>query len=244
MYVNLNKFTGPTLVFSVMLLLFAAFGTQASARGFRGGFRSFGRGIRFSMPARRSSSSFPRGFSWGGRSSSSGFRTVGRRGIGSIGRSTLFSSERTAMSKADRQLYEQARTRGTAFTTRSEALDAFKRKYQGQYRNQFSSRPTSRPAYIPEYYTGPNGSRYSVTYRPDLGGYGYYNSSLGRWMLYSVLGDAVMTNLLMRNNGYYYGQQPVYPGSGGGVSISTGFIIFLVLIGIAATRMVNIRKGC
>jgi hypothetical protein len=80
-----------------------------------------------------------------------------------------------------------------------------------------------------------------VRYRPSLGGYGYYNPSLGRWVLYSVMSDALMTNLLMRNNGYYYGSPPGYFGGG---SPSLGSYVFLIFIVIAAARMVRIRKGC
>jgi hypothetical protein len=147
------------------------------------------------------------------------------------------------MSRADRALFGRARARGTAFATRSEALKAFKQRNRGRFRNHFSSRPASRPAYIPRTTTGPNGSKYAVKYRPGLGGYGYYNPSLGRWVLYSVLGDAVMTNMLMRNQGYYYGAFPRSSPGGWGFSSTMGGFLFLALIVYAASRLFNIRRN-
>ncbi len=228
---NINAFKFTKSILLAITVVFAVFSSQAFARGF-GGFRSFGRGFHFSVPARS--------LSWGGRSGSSAFRTIGRRGSGLFSKS-VFSSSGAALSRADRALYRAAKTRGTLFSSRSKALNAFRRQYRDKYQNKFSARPAERPAYIPHTYSAPNGSRYSVVYRPDLGGYGYYNPSLGKWMLYSVMSDAAMTALLMRHNGYYYGPSPAYYGSQG--SLPLGSIIFLVFIGIAVTRMANIRRG-
>ena len=140
-------------------------------------------------------------------------------------------------------LYEQAKSKGTAYKTRDEAVSAFKAQNESKYKNQFSSQPSSRPDYIPQYYTGPNGSRYSVDYRPDLGGYGYYDPSLGRWMLYSVMADAVMMGMLMHNHGYYYGAPPVmYHSSGWGFFSSIGTGIFIALVVAAIARMFSVRR--
>jgi hypothetical protein len=148
------------------------------------------------------------------------------------------------MSKADKALYEQAKTKGTAFKTRDEAVNTFKQQNENKYKNQFSSEPAQRPNYVPEYYSGPGGARYSVSYRSDLGGYGYHDSSLGRWMLYSTMADAVMVNSLMHSHGYYYGPPPVvHYGGGWGVFTWLGMLIFLLLIAYAVTRIFHIRRA-
>jgi hypothetical protein len=148
------------------------------------------------------------------------------------------------MSKADKALYEQAKSKGTAFKTRDEAVSAFKQQNESKYKTQFSSEPSRRPDYVPDYYTGSSGARYQVSYRPELGGYGYYDSSLGRWMLYSVLADAAMTSMLMRNHGYYYGPSPgAYYGGGSGFLSSVGMFIIIALIVAAFLRKSQIKKA-
>ena len=74
------------------------------------------------------------------------------------------------MSKADKALYEQAKTKGTAFKTRDDAVSAFKQQNESKYKSQFSSEPSRRPDYIPDQYTSSSGARYQVSYRPELGG--------------------------------------------------------------------------
>jgi hypothetical protein len=241
MFVKPGKFAKIIILLLVPLFFVALSGDQSFARGFGRGFRSFG-GSRFHLPSRGGASLFSRGFSWGG-SRSSGFRTSGRRGFSALGRTSRFGTGRSTMSRADKALFARARTRGTAFATRSEALKAFEQKNRGRFRNHFSSRPASRPSYIPRYTAGPNGSRYPVQYRPGLGGYGYFNPSLGRWVLYSVLGDAVMTNMLMRNQGYYYGAFPPSSAGSWGFSSTMGALLFLALIVYAASRLFTIRRG-
>ena len=147
------------------------------------------------------------------------------------------------MSKADKALYQQAKTQGTAFKSRDEAVNAFKQQNANKYSSQFASEPTRRPDYIPEYYSSPSGNRYSVSYRPELGGYGYYDSSLGRYMLYSVLADAAMTSLLMRNHGYYYGPPPTHYAWGSSFFSFLGTLIIIGLIVAALARMSQIRRN-
>ncbi len=243
MFVKPGKFAKAIVLLLGMLLCVALSPTPSFARGFRLGFRSFRGASRFHLPARGGSTLFSRGSSWGGGNRSAGFRTSARRGYSAYGNSSRFGSGRSAMSRADRALFERARSRGTAFSTRSEALRAFKTRNRGRFQNHFSSRPASRPTYIPRYTTGPNGSRYAVKYRPDLGGYGYYSPSMGRWMLYNVMGDAVMMNLLMHNQGYYYGGIPPSAAGGWGPSSTMGALLFLGLIAYAASRMLDIRRN-
>ncbi len=247
MFFKPGRFTKIFILLLVPLLFVALSGDQSFARGFGRGFRSLRGSGGFHLPSRRASrggsSLFSKGFSWGGKSRSSGLKTSGRRGFSGFGHSSSLGTGRSTMSRADRALFERARTKGTAFSTRSEALKAFEQRNRGKFQNHFSSRPTSRPDYIPRYTTGSNGSRYSVKYRPDLGGYGYYNPSLGRWVLYRVLGDAVMMNMLMRHQGYYYGGYPRSSSGSWGFSSTLGALLFLALIIYAGSRVFIIRSG-
>ena len=216
--------------------------STADARGFRGGFRSFRGGSPFHLSSANGWRRSSRSYSWGGRSGSSGFSTSGRRGGSFSRRSTLFGSSNRSFSKADQALYRRAKTQGTVFSSRNAALNAFKRTNQSKFRNHFSSRPSSRPDYIPKYYKGPQGARFPLKYRPDLGGYGYYNPRLGRWSPYRVMGDALMVNLLMRNSGYYYGGSPYGYGSRWGGGASLGSLVFLGLLLFGGIRLFNIRR--
>ncbi len=232
---------------AVALMFVVAFCGEVFARGSSGGRSSGGSSRSFSSsssrsssPSRSTSSAPASGPTWGGKSGSSGLTTSGTRGATSTQPSSATSS--ATMSKADQALYQKAKTQGTAFKTRDDAVNAFKQQNQGKYTNQFSSEPTRRPDYIPQTYTTSSGSSYSVVYRPDLGGYGYYDASLGRWMLYSVMADAAMTSMLMHSRGYYYGPTPgVYYG-GGGFFTGLGTLILIVLIVVALSRVMIIRR--
>ena len=242
----------------VVLIFLVAFCGDVLARGSSSRSSSSSSSRSFSSSSSRSSSSTTStpsssssssSSSWGGKSSSAGLTTSGARGAKPADSSSEATSSKSAtastasMSKADKALYEQAKTKGTAFKTRDEATSAFKQQNESKYQNQFASEPTRRPDHIPEYYNSPSGTRYSVGYRPELGGYGYYDSSLGRWMLYSVMADAAMTSLLMRNHGYYHGPPPaVHYGGGWGFFSWLGAFILVGLIVAAVVRFSQVRR--
>jgi hypothetical protein len=233
-------------------------GSRSSSSGSSRSFSSSSSSSRASSSTSTSTKSTPSssssGPAWGGKSDSAGITTSGSRGDKTTPTSSskpdsksgtaakAGSSSAAPMSKADKALYEQAKTKGTAFKTRDEAVNTFKQQNESKYKNQFSSEPAQRPNYVPEYYSGPGGARYNVTYRSDLGGYGYYNPSLGQWMLYSAMADAVMVNSLMHSHGYYYGPPPVRYGGGWGFFTWLGMLIFILLIAYAVTRMFHIRR--
>jgi hypothetical protein len=223
--------------------------SSSSSSSSSGGWSSKPTSTSASRPSSSSTSSSP---SWGGKSESAGLTTSGSRGAATTAEpsSTKTQSKSgtpspaatASMSKADKALYEQAKTKGTAFKTRDEAVSAFKQQNESKYKNQFSSEPSRRPDYIPDQYTSSSGARYQVAYRPELGGYGYYDSSLGRWMMYSVLADAAMTGMLMRSHGYYYGPPAVHYGGGWGFFSSLGTLIVIGLIVVAVVRISQIRR--
>jgi hypothetical protein len=249
-----SRYTRTVVALTVALVFVVSLGGEVFARGSSG--RSSGGSSRsFSSSSSRSSSAAPTtssspssSSSWGGKSSSGGLTTSGTRGVKPTEPSPTTSSSKpgtaskATMSKADKALYEQAKTKGTAFKTQDEAVNAFKQQNQSKYNSQFTSEPTRRPDYIPQTYTSSSGASHSVVYRPELGGYGYYDSSLGRWMLYSVMADAAMTSMLMHNHGYYYGAPPgAYYGGGGGLTW-IGMFILIAFVVAALVRMNNIRR--
>jgi len=151
------------------------------------GFGGFGSSGSFSSGKSSSKSSF----NWKKSNRKTGLSSVKRK------------SSAGKMSSADRALYNRAKTSGTVFKSRSDALKTFKGKHASKYPAQFSSRPAVRPDYI-----RPNisvkGKKYKVFYRK--GGYGYYIGPL--WYLYSPFDDDFEADELMAENDYYYGSKP------------------------------------
>lgn len=151
------------------------------------GFSGFGGGRSFSS----NKSSGKSNFNWGKSGRKTGLSSSTRR------------SSAGKMSSADRSLYNRAKTSGTAFSSKSDALKSFKSKSASKYPTKFSSKPSVRPSYVPSNITF-KGQQHNVIYRN--GGYGYYIGST--WLLYSVLNDDRNTERLMAENGYYYGRKP------------------------------------
>lgn len=143
------------------------------------------------------------------------------------------------LSDTDRTLIERANISGTSFASRNEAETAFKQKFSNTYKSFYDAPPQSRPEHIPAS-TTIGGASYTIEYRPDLRGYGYYIG--GRWMLYDALSDALWMNALMNRYNYYYGP-PVVPvaeapivtsGSGkGGVVLVICVAVVLGIIAVA-----------
>jgi len=143
-----------------------------------------------------------------------------------------------APSKGDVALERKVIQSGTKFTTKDAAMSDFKSKYADKYPNKFSSEPANRPDYIPRTYSS-GGNTYNVVYNSGFGGYGYYNS-LGAWIAYDIMTDAIMMNSLMHRHSYYYptAHYPGYVSSGptvvhttsGGVGFFWAFMWFLVII--------------
>ena len=89
----------------------------------------------------------------------------------------------------------------------------------------------SRPSYIPTS-TLVNGQNVNIAYNPALGGYGYMDAGLGRWVLYDALANAATMSLLMGQHSYYWGAPPVYVSHGSGflTLAIVLFVLFLVVV--------------
>ncbi len=198
----------PAVVAALLIFLIPLVADTAAARGgFRGGgfrsssvFRSFGAG--------RTAAASGSLFGWGRAT-----RRTGRAAAPLRSGSTVSGSR--ASVAAQRNLYATARRNGTLFSTRNEAAQAFQAKNAGRYSSRFASEPSARPAYIPRS-TVVDGRTVNVMYNPSLGGYGYTDPFLGRWVMYNAFTDAAMLGVLMSNQGYYWGAPPVYLSHGPG----------------------------
>jgi len=86
---------------------------------------------------------------------------------------------------------------------------AFKQQNAVKYTAKFSSEPSVRPTYIPSSARVGN-TTYNISYNRQYGGYGYYDNTLGRWMLYDALANTAFLALEMNRNHYVVAQdQPV-----------------------------------
>ncbi len=207
------------------------FGGGRSSGGWGGGSSSSGWG--------GSSSS-----GWGGSRSSSGSSGWGG---GSSSSSSGWGSSRSTgtrtTSPADRALADRARSQGTSYTNRADAVSSFKTRYGSQYTSHYASEPSARPSYIPQSYTV-SGRSYTVIYNRGYGGYGYYGPT-GAWMFYDAMADAAMCNMLMRQQGYYYGGGYGY---GYGPPMHSYFgdiigILFIVLFIVIIVAVIRSRRG-
>lgn len=131
---------------------------------------------------------------------------------------------------------------GTAFTSRDQAVSNFQSKYGNQYSNHFTSQPATRPSWVPQS-TSVGGHTYNITYNSGYGGYGYYGPG-GSWVMYDLMRDAVMLDMMMSHQGYYYGAQPMAPMAHQPVAvvhhtsfwtvIGWIFVILLIIVVLAA----------
>lgn len=151
-------------------------------------------------------------------------------------------------SATDKAIYEKAVKNGTVFKTKDEAISSFKTTHGAKYTSTFPKEPVTRPTYIPQT-TTVGGRSYNVTYNQDRGGYGYMNS-LGTWMMFDAMTDAVVMSSLMNNHGYYHGSpyaaqpaqnnQVVRSQSGMGtfgiVFVAIGVVFFVIVVVVILFR--------
>lgn len=182
--------------------------------------------------AGRNSSS--RGFSSGSKPSST-WGSSSKSSSSGWGSKTGSLKSSSAKPTVDSATYSRAKANGTVFTSKEAAASAFKSKNASKFPSKFASEPKSRPDYIPQSTTS-GGKTYNITYNSGYGGYGYTNS-LGAFIMYDAMSDAMMMNSLMTRNNYVYGPAPGM--SGFGVFILTVFI-FIVILGV----IILIMKVC
>ncbi len=128
---------------------------------------------------------------------------------------------------------------GAAATTKTEALSDFKKKNSDKFVNKFDKEPPARPNYIPPS-TSVGGNSYTVVYNPGYHGYGYYNS-LGAWVMYDAMSDAIMLSALASQNQtvvYEGGTRTVYRNH---VNPIGGVLIACLLIGIVVFFILKLR---
>ncbi|MFA6508790.1 MAG: hypothetical protein WCT14_22015 [Treponemataceae bacterium] len=228
--------------FRMLVLFLAAFALvqpEAWARGgFKGGgfrssgFRSSGSSRSFSTKSAGSIKA-PSFKGWG-----SAVKPSSTTNASTDSRFTTTTNLGRSSFQGNKTVYDNARRNGTLFSSKTDAQSAFKDRYGSQYGTKFASEPSARPAWIPQTSTI-GGRNVNILYNPSLGGYGYMDS-LGRWMLYDAMADAVMMNSLMNRHDYYYGS-PVY------ASHSSQFINFaltlLFMMVLAAVILNLIRRS-
>ncbi len=199
-----------------ILLLVADDALARRMGGFSGGrsFSSLGSSRSFSSRSTRSA------FGSSSRTSTTRNSLSGTRGV----------SSRSNTGGVSRSQYQRSRAAGTTFQNRSQAESAFRQRNAGQFPSRYTRQPSTRPNHIPQS-TRVDGRNVNVTYNTGLGGYGYRHPTLGTWILYSAMTDAVMMSALMSRGGYYYGAAPgTYYGGGGG--FFTGLILILLIVGV------------
>ncbi len=219
------------ILFVLFLLLF-----PASLFARRGGRVSLGRSSTFSQPMSRGVPS--RAQSWGSSSPATVSPRMGARGAASSPPASAYG--------VDQAVVNRARTQGTLFQSRGDAIRAFERDNANKFPSSFPREPAARPDYIPPK-TTVGGRDYDITYNPQYGSYGYTRD--GAWTGYNALRDASILGMLMRRGGYIYPSAGV-AGAGGGMASGSvhwfsgpgsGILILLLLIGTWA--MIPRRRG-
>ena len=259
----MKKF-GLCLALILSLCLFADAGSGRSSGSFSSS-RSSSSSRSYSSPSRsysspsrssgswssKSSSSPSRSSSWGSSksSSSSSKNTWGTsKSVSPTSNNAWSSTPKTSSSfwsssssskatASDNNVYSKAKQSGLAFTSKTAAIDHFKTQNASKYTTKFTSEPKAKPSYIPTS-TTVGGKTVNVTYNQTNGGYGYIHPVTGAWMMYDVMSDMVMMNMLMSNHGYYIGTTPVqtvHQGSAFGAVLSfvivlfTGFVLYMFI---------------
>ncbi len=139
-----------------------------------------------------------------------------------------------SMSAADRALAEKAKAAGTSFSSREDAVRAFRAKEGTNYSTNFDQEPSSRPSYVPQS-TTVGGQNVVIVFSPEYRGYGYFSG--GAWRPYSVWDDPYQADYLMRSRNYYYGGY-----GGGGFSMFWTFLI-LALLAFGAYHLFRFMKS-
>jgi len=104
------------------------------------------------------------------------------------------------LSKADKKLAEKAKKSGKYHKTRKAAREDFKKKNAKKYTSKYATKPATRPAHIPQS-TMVNGVSVNIGYNAGFGGYGYMGVG-GRWIMYDMMSDMVMMDMMMNRTGY------------------------------------------
>lgn len=104
------------------------------------------------------------------------------------------------LSKADKKLAAKAKKSGKYHKDRKSARSDFKKKNAKKYTSTYKTKPATRPTHIPRT-TMVGGVSYNIGYNAAYGGYGYMGVG-GRWMMYDMMTDIVMMDMMMNRSGY------------------------------------------
>jgi hypothetical protein len=132
---------------------------------------------------------------------------------GAASPSSTQSAPARPLSAADQATLMKAKTQGTVYTNKTDAVKAFTSnpEIKAKYPSTFQTEPAVRPDYIPQA-TSLNGSSYPVTYDAFHGGYGFMGP-LGVWMAYDALSDSAAHDRLMKQNNYVVQTAEAMPGT-------------------------------
>lgn len=203
---NLKKYL--PIILSFIFVLSLIFTNYSFARGGFSSSRSSGSSYRSSGGSsyRSSGSSKPAGNSYRSSNSGSSSSTSGNKYRASNSNSSG-TTQRYKTTKAEREQIKSSKKNGNYFKNKNDAMKSFQEKNKNTYKNNFDKEPTTRPNYIPQQTTIANGTSVNVIYNPSYRGYGYMNN--GAWIVYDVMTDIAMMNLLMQRQGYYVDTRPV-----------------------------------
>ncbi len=193
-----------------------------------GGYRSSFSSRSYSSPSRSSTPSVP-------RTNSSGFRSGTTSSRPSV-------SATPARSSVEQARYNRAAAAGTAYTSRTAAVDAFKSKYSTTYTSRYTSEPTTRPDHIPAK-TNVGGQTYNVVYNQQAGGYGYTNA-LGTFIMYDALSDMVMLSALMDKHDYVASSPTTTSAAPSNEESSGWWLLLLLLIPVGIIVFLGIAVAC
>lgn len=209
-----DKRPRPAVLLGIFLVVYLLIPEEGFSRRFGGGGFRGGGFSRSRSPSRSNS-----------------FRRASRPAT--FGGARKSSATRKPRSGADRAAYRKAKAAGTTYKSRSQAQKSFMSKHGNEYKSSYASRPAQRPSHIPQT-TQVSGQSIPVSYRPQLGGYGYRVPGRG-WMMYSVARDAAMMSMLMGRHNYYYGGRPR--------SNFLGTFMMIGIIGFAGYLLMQRRSG-
>jgi len=189
----------------------------------------------FSAPPRSRSRSSSRSKISKPSKSKSVSRSTSKKATGSR-KASASKQKAVNRSATDQKSFEKAKSSGTAYKSKGEATSAFKQKNASSYGSKYASQPTTRPSHIPQS-TNVGGASYNVSYNSGYGGYGYMNT-MGTWMMYDAMTDAIMLNTLMSSNNYYYDKTPTAVRHTHDNTGTVFLVLFAVVVGIAIVAFI------
>ncbi len=147
-------------------------------------------------------------------------------------------------SAAQQKSFESSKKNGTSKMTKTQSMDKFKNDpaMKSKYTSKYSSKPATRPSHVPAT-TRVGNTNVNINYNSSMGGYGYMNT-LGAFIMYDMMSDALMRDRMMTNNGYLYAGHPnvavVHTRGGFGlIWVLLGLVGVVIIVGIIVVAAKN-----